>query len=144
MSTLADVYGTLLIVRPPVPATVNKAGANYKSEVAHTDYSPRRAYDEWLSILDAIISCGGDALYAFEPADEPFLDHAALEVDGDGAIHPAGSKETLGSLHRRLRACMFGLHAELPDYGSPLLLDLELFLAVRAGGLPVETPAVRR
>lgn len=98
MSTLADVYGTLLIVRPPVPATVNKAGANYKSEVAHTDYSPRRAYDEWLSILDAIVACGGDALYAFEPADEPFLDHDALEVDGDGAIHPAGSRETLGHL----------------------------------------------
>lgn len=98
MSTLADVYGSMLIVRPPVPATVNKAGANYKSEVAHTDYSPRRAYDEWLSILDAIVACGGDAIYAFEAADEPFLDHAALEVDGDGAIHPAGSKETLGTL----------------------------------------------
>lgn len=52
--------------------------------------------------------------------------------------------EALGSLHRRLRACLYGLHAELPDYGSPLLLDLELFLAVRARGLPVETPAVRR
>ena len=98
MSPLADVYGTLLIVRPPVPTTVNKAGANYKSEVAHTEYSPRRAYDEWLSILDAIIACGGDALYAFEPADEPFLDHAALEIDAQGAIHPAGSTETLGSL----------------------------------------------
>jgi sulfur-oxidizing protein SoxA len=52
--------------------------------------------------------------------------------------------QTLGSLHRRLRACMFGLHAELPEYGSPLLLDLELFLAARAKGLPVEAPAVRR
>jgi hypothetical protein len=98
VSTLADVYGTLLIVRPPVPATVNKAGANYKSEVTHTDYSPRRAYDEWLSILDAIVACGGDALYAFEPEDEPLLDHDALDVDGEGAIHPRGSKETLGHL----------------------------------------------
>jgi len=98
VTTLADVYGTLLIVRPPVPTTVNKAGANYKSEVAHTEYSPRRAYDEWLSILDAIVACGGDALYAFEPADEPYLDHAALEVDAEGRIHPAGSAETLGSL----------------------------------------------
>ena len=52
--------------------------------------------------------------------------------------------ESLGSLHRRLRACMYGLHAELPDFGSPLLLDLELFLAARAKGLPVEAPAVRR
>ena len=52
--------------------------------------------------------------------------------------------QTLGSLQRRLRACMFGLHAELPPYGSPLLADLELFLALRAKGLPVEAPAVRR
>ena len=52
--------------------------------------------------------------------------------------------ESLGSLHRRLRACMYGLHAELPEYGSELLLNLELFLALRARGLPVETPAVRR
>ena len=98
MNPLHDVYGDLLIVRPPVPATVNKAGANYKSEVAHLTYSPRRAYDEWLSILDAIVACGGDAIYAFEAADDPFLDHAALDVDGSGAIHPAGSQETLGRL----------------------------------------------
>ncbi len=52
--------------------------------------------------------------------------------------------QTLGSLHRRLRACMYGLHAELPAYGSDLLLDLELFLAVRGRGLLLETPAVRR
>jgi hypothetical protein len=98
MNPLADVYGDLLIVRPPVPATVNKAGANYKSEVTHLDYSPRRAYDEWLSILDAITASGGDALYQFETADDPFLDHAALHVDGDGAIHPHGSRETLGKM----------------------------------------------
>ena len=76
MNPLPDVYGTLLVVRPPVPATVNKAGANYKSEVTHLEYSPRRAYDEWLSILDAITACGGDAIYEFEAADDPFLDHA--------------------------------------------------------------------
>jgi hypothetical protein len=98
MSALSDVYGDLLIVRPPVPATVNKAGANYKSEVTHLAYSPRRAYDEWLSILDAIVACGGDALYQFEAVDDPLLDHAALEVDGDGAIHPRGSREQLGRL----------------------------------------------
>lgn len=98
MNPLLDVYGDLLIVRPPVPATVNKAGANYKSEVAHLTYSPRRAYDEWLSILDAIVACGGDAIYAFEAADDAFLDHAALDVDGSGAIHPAGSRETLGQI----------------------------------------------
>jgi len=98
MNPLADVYGKLLVVRPPVPATVNKAGANYKSEVAHLGYSPRRAYDEWLSILDAIVACGGDAIYQFEAIDEPLLDHAALAVDGDGAIHPRGSREVIGRI----------------------------------------------
>ena len=62
MSALDDVYGDLLVVRAPVPATCNKAGANYKSEVTHLEYSPRRAYDEWLSILDGIVACGGDEL----------------------------------------------------------------------------------
>ncbi len=52
--------------------------------------------------------------------------------------------QTLGSLHRRLRACLFAIRADLPDYGSPTLVDLELFLAWRAQGLPIETPAVRR
>ncbi|HEY1546220.1 MAG TPA: hypothetical protein VGG28_00300, partial [Kofleriaceae bacterium] len=73
MNPLPDVYGDLLVVRPPVPATCNKAGANYKSEVKHLEYSPRRAYDEWLSILDAIVASGGDAIYQFEAVDEPFL-----------------------------------------------------------------------
>jgi len=98
MNPLSDVYGDLLIVRPPVPATCNKAGANYKSEVTHLDYSPRRAYDEWLSILDAIVACGGDAIYQFETLDEPFLDHGALEVDAGGAIRAAGSREVLGHM----------------------------------------------
>lgn len=98
MSVLARVHGDLLIVRPPVPATCNKAGANYKSEVTHLEYSPRRAYDEWLSICEGIVACGGDAIYAFEAADEPYLDHAALEVDAGGDIRPAGATEVLGNL----------------------------------------------
>ena len=98
MSVLADVAGDLLIVRPPVPATCNKAGANYKSEVTHLDYAPRRAYDEWLGICDAIVASGGDALFYFEPVDKPYLGHAALEVDGDGAVRPVGSTEVLGNI----------------------------------------------
>jgi hypothetical protein len=107
MSLLPDVYGKLLIVRPPVPATVNKAGANYKSEVAHLEYSPRRAYDEWLSILDAIVACGGDALYQFEAVDEPLLDHERLDVDGDGEIHPHGSRERLGRIDEVMTGRVF-------------------------------------
>ncbi|HXM81491.1 MAG TPA: sulfur oxidation c-type cytochrome SoxA [Burkholderiales bacterium] len=52
--------------------------------------------------------------------------------------------QKMGSLERRIRACMFGLHAALPPYGSEAMLELELFLAWRANGLPIETPAVRR
>lgn len=98
MSVLADVHGDLLIVRPPVPATCNKAGANYKSEVTHLEYSPRRAYDEWLTICEGIVACGGDALYQFEEVDDRFLGHAALDIDADGAIRPLGSSEVLGNL----------------------------------------------
>jgi hypothetical protein len=98
MNPLPDVYGSLLIVRAPVPATVNKAGANYKSEVTHLEYSPRRAFDEWLTICDAIVACGGDALYQFEEVDDPFLDHEALEVDADGNVRVAGSTDVIESL----------------------------------------------
>jgi L-cysteine S-thiosulfotransferase len=52
--------------------------------------------------------------------------------------------QTLGSLHRRLRACFQGVRAEPFAAGSSEFVALELFLAARARGLPVETPAVRR
>ena len=52
--------------------------------------------------------------------------------------------QTLGSLHRRLRACYQGVRAEPPLGGSPELINLELYLTWRAQGLPIETPAVRR
>jgi sulfur-oxidizing protein SoxA len=52
--------------------------------------------------------------------------------------------QTFGSLQRRIRACYSGLRAEMPDYGARELLELELFLAWRANGLPVEAPGVRR
>jgi len=121
MNPLLDVYGALLIVRPPVPATCNKAGANYKSEVAHLEYSPRRAYDEWLSILDAIVACGGDALYQFEAADDPLLDHAALEVDGDGAIHPAGSREVVGRIDDVMTGRVFAANGPWVTIGDGAL-----------------------
>lgn len=50
----------------------------------------------------------------------------------------------VGSLHRRLRACFSGVRAEPPAFGSQALLDLEVFLAWRAGPLPLEAPGVRR
>jgi len=52
--------------------------------------------------------------------------------------------QTMGSLERRLRACLSGIRAEMLPYGAQESLDLELFLAWRAQGLPIETPGVRR
>ncbi|MBY0338395.1 MAG: sulfur oxidation c-type cytochrome SoxA [Acetobacteraceae bacterium] len=51
---------------------------------------------------------------------------------------------TMGSLHRRLRACQLGVRAELLPLGSPEYLAVELYLASRANGLPVEAPGLRR
>jgi L-cysteine S-thiosulfotransferase len=52
--------------------------------------------------------------------------------------------QSAGSLDRRLRACNFGVRAELREHGAPEYLALELYLAWRAEGLPIETPAIRR
>lgn len=49
-----------------------------------------------------------------------------------------------GTLERRLRACFFGVRAQLPRYGDPDMIALELYLAWRAQGLPMEAPGVRR
>jgi L-cysteine S-thiosulfotransferase len=51
--------------------------------------------------------------------------------------------QTLGSLQRRLRACMTGIRAQAYDFGSPELIELELYLMSRARGMPMESPAVR-
>ena len=49
-----------------------------------------------------------------------------------------------GSLHRRLRACQLGVRAHQFELGAPEYLALELYLAARAAGLPIETPGVRK
>jgi sulfur-oxidizing protein SoxA len=51
--------------------------------------------------------------------------------------------QSLGSLERRLRACMTGIRAQAYEYGAAELVDLELYLASRAQGMPMESPAVR-
>ena len=65
---------------------------------------------------------------------------------GHGTGYPAYRLEwqTLGSLHRRLRACNLAIRAQALPYGAPEYVNLELFLAWRAAGLFLEAPAVRR
>jgi sulfur-oxidizing protein SoxA len=65
---------------------------------------------------------------------------------GHSNAYPAYRLEwqSVGSLERRIRACFYGVRAEMPPYGAEVLLDLELYLGWRGSGLPVETPGVRR
>lgn len=63
--------------------------------------------------------------------------------------HPTGYPlyrlewETLGSLDRRLRNCLTGIRAEPYVPGSPQHIALKAYLAERAAGMEMETPAVR-
>lgn len=52
--------------------------------------------------------------------------------------------QKMGSLHRRFRGCNKQVRAQPYKAGSREYVDLELYLAWRGNGLPVETPAVRR
>jgi sulfur-oxidizing protein SoxA len=52
--------------------------------------------------------------------------------------------QSMGSLERRLRACYYGVRAEMPAYGSDDFIALELYLAWRAQGLARSSPGVRR
>lgn len=66
-----------------------------------------------------------------------------------GQAHPTGYPiyrlewQGMGSLARRLRNCLAGVRAEPYAYGSPELVELELYLMWRARGMSLETPAVR-
>ena len=70
---------------------------------------------------------------------------SSLIPQGHAAAYPAYRLEwqALGSLQRRLRNCMSGVRAEPFAYGAQELVELELYLATRASGMLVETPAVR-
>jgi len=63
--------------------------------------------------------------------------------------HPTGYPlyrlewQSLGSLQRRLRGCIFGVRAQPYEFGAPELVALELYLMTRAAGMAMEAPAVR-
>jgi sulfur-oxidizing protein SoxA len=78
-------------------------------------------------------------------------DRAGLKLAGSliPQGHPNGYPEYrlewqgMGSLYRRLRNCMTGVRAEPFAADSREAASLALFLAVRANGMRIETPAVR-
>lgn len=65
---------------------------------------------------------------------------------GHGIGFPAYRFEwqSMGSLHQRLRDCDSGVRAEPLPLGDQTYIDVELYLAARASGLKLESPAVRR
>jgi sulfur-oxidizing protein SoxA len=75
---------------------------------------------------------------------------AQMRADIISQAHPTGfpiyrmAWQTLGSLDRRLRACYSGVQAPIPSAGSADLRDLELFLKVRANGMRLDGPSIRR
>jgi sulfur-oxidizing protein SoxA len=78
-------------------------------------------------------------------------EHAGGKLGGSTIpqAHPTGYPifrlewQSLGSLERRLRNCLAGMRAESYPFGAPELVELELYLMVRARGMKLETPAVR-
>jgi sulfur-oxidizing protein SoxA len=64
--------------------------------------------------------------------------------------HPTGfpiyrlNWQNMGSIDRRLRACYSGVQANLPAPGSINLRQLELFMKVRANGMALDGPSIRR
>jgi len=77
--------------------------------------------------------------------------HAGQRLAGSTIpeAHPTGYPiyrlewQGMGSLERRLRGCVSGVRAEPFAPGSEDMVALELYLAQRAAGMRVETPAVR-
>ena len=75
---------------------------------------------------------------------------AQMRADTISQGHPTGfpiyrlSWQTMGSIDRRLRACYSGVQATVPPAGSAELRDLELYLKVRANGMPLDGPSIRR
>ena len=64
--------------------------------------------------------------------------------------HPTGFPvyrmgwQKIGSVDRRLRACYSGVQAVLPPPGAAELRALELYLKVRANGMLIDGPSIRR
>lgn len=77
--------------------------------------------------------------------------HAGRRLGGAALpqAHPTGYPiyrlewQGLGSLERRLRGCVTGVRAEPYPPGADEWLALEVYLAARAVGMPLEGPAVR-
>lgn len=98
----------------------------------------RRLYETRMGQLRLSCADCHDALWAHRLGGSPI-------TQGQPGAYPIYRLEWqgLGSLQRRMRACMTGVRAEPFDDGAPEFIALEAYLAGRGAGLPVETPGVR-
>ena len=85
---------------------------------------------------------------SINPAEQNVGQQMHADVISPG--HPTGfpiyrtSWQRLGTIERRLRACYSGVQAVLPAPGAPELRELELYLKVRANGMALDGPSIRR
>lgn len=116
-----------LPIAPPADARLApsraRGAARYAQRIGQLDFSCAQCHD-----AQAGRRLAGSLIPQGHPTGYPLY---RLEWQG------------LGSLQRRLRGCMTGVRAEPWTYGAPELIELQLYLAERAAGLRVETPAVR-
>ena len=116
-----------LPIAPPSDARLDASRTRgerlYRQRIGQFDFSCAQCHDE-----HAGQRLAGSAIPQAHPTGYPIY---RLEWQG------------LGSLQRRLRGCMSGVRAEPFPYGAAELVELELYLAQRAAGMTVESPAVR-
>ncbi len=114
-------------IRPPSDTRLTPARIEgkrlYQTKFGQLDFSCAQCHDD-----NAGRRLAGSTIPQAHPVGYPIY---RLEWQG------------MGSLQRRLRGCMSAVRAEPFGYGSDEFTALELYLAQRAAGLPIETPAVR-
>ncbi len=108
---------------PRLAAARSKGENLYRSKFGQLDFSCAQCHDD-----NAGRRLAGSTITQAHPTGYPIY---RLEWQG------------MGSLQRRLRGCMSAVRAEPFGFGSDELTALEMFLAQRAAGMPIETPAIR-
>ena len=73
----------------------------------------------------------------------------AMRAQRINSAHPVGfpvyriSWQGVGSMDRRIRACLSGVQAQVPPAHDERLRQLELYLKVRSTGQPLEGPSIK-
>lgn len=127
---------TAYVIRQSISSRINVVidGAARKSFEAGRDLYYRRVGQMNLACAQCHEANWGKTLFAERISQGHPNAYPAYRMEWQG----------MGSLERRMRACLSGVRAEMLPYGAREYRELALYLAWRAQGLPVETPGVRR